>query len=129
MQLALPRRTAVSRAFALSPRLVASGAVVALAFCAAAWAAGTPPFRPAPSDPYSEAAVLRAVPFDTPLPYDIQLVSAGRGAQLPYHVVWTSKLSGNALGQQVLDHLAGSPKWQLTQNGPLAGDSPRTSRA
>ncbi|HEX5479801.1 MAG TPA: hypothetical protein VFY79_08785 [Dehalococcoidia bacterium] len=103
-------------------RLVASAAVIAGAFLAAAWFAGTPPFQPAPLDPYSEAAVMRAIPFDAPLPYDVHLASAGRGAQLPYHVVWTSKLSGNAIGQQVLDHLAGSPKWQLTQNGPLAGN-------
>lgn len=126
MQIALPRRTLVDRAPALSWRVLArmalSGLVVAAGFVAAAWYSHTPPFRWTAPDPYSQGAVLRAVPFDAPLPYDIELASAGRGAQLPYHVIWTSKLSGNAIGQQVLDHLAGSPKWQLTQNGPLAGN-------
>lgn len=126
MQLAAPRRAMVMRAPVPARnnalRLVASGVVVVGAFFAAAWFAGTPPFTPAPPDPYSQASVLRAIPFDAPLPYDVHLASAGHGAQLPYHVVWTSKLSGNAIGQQVLDHLAGSPKWQLTQNGPLAGN-------
>jgi hypothetical protein len=126
MQLAMPDRRLALRAPTVlrksTVRLVASAAIVGAAFLAAAWFAKTSPFRPTPPDPYSQTAVMRAIPFDAPLPYDIQLASTGRGGQLPYHVVWTSKLSGDAIGQQVLDHLAGSPKWQLTQNGPLAGD-------
>ena len=126
MQVALRGRSRADTAHALSPwyvsRFVASGAIIAAAFFAAAWLGHTAPFRATPPDPYSQTAVLRAIPFDAPLPYDIELASAGRGMQLPYHIVWTSKLGTDAIGQQVLDHLAGSPKWQLTENGPLAGD-------
>ena len=80
------------------------------------------PFDGVRVDPYSEASVVQAIPFDAPLPYDLTLISAGRGGQLPYHATWSSALPPDRVGQQVLDHLAGSPKWQLTENKALAGD-------
>lgn len=103
-------------------RLVASLVVVAAAYAGASWYGNVAPFEGGRNDPFSQESVLRALPFDAPLPYSISLISAGRGGQLPYHIAWSSPLSGDAVGQQVLDHLAGSPKWQLTENKPLAGD-------
>ena len=102
-------------------RFAASLLVVFAAFAGAAWYAGVTPFSAGTIAPYSQQAVLRAIPFDAPLPYNLTLVEAVRGRPLPYHVVWTSEAPPNAVGQQVLDHLAGSPKWQLAENTPLAG--------
>ncbi len=102
-------------------RAAASLVVVLAAFAGAPWYAGVTPFAAATLAPYSQQAVLRAIPFDAPLPYKLTLVDASRGKQLPYHVVWKSDAPPNVVGQQVLDHLAGSPKWQLAENTPLAG--------
>ncbi|MBF6600634.1 MAG: hypothetical protein IVW36_09000 [Dehalococcoidia bacterium] len=94
---------------------------MAAAFLGAAWYAGSTPFPSHDPAPYSRQAVLRAIPFDAPLPFDLQLVDAGRGPQLAYRVVWNSTAPPDAVGTQVLQHLAGSPKWQLAQNTPLTG--------
>ncbi|MHB8377433.1 MAG: hypothetical protein ACYDEB_10830 [Dehalococcoidia bacterium] len=125
MQLALPRRNVSSRfdapATRAAVRITASALVVGVAYLAAAWYAGVAPFRATEPAPYSQTSVMRAVPFDAPLPYDRTLLAAGRGGALPYHVVWTSTLPPDAVGQQVLQHLRDSPKWQLTERTPLAG--------
>jgi hypothetical protein len=113
----------------LSPRLTpgacrafASLLVVVAAFLLAAWLGGSPPFAPRGIAPYSEAGVLRAIPFDTPLPYDRELVAAGRGERLPYHAEWTSSLAPHDASAQIREHLAGSLKWQHTQAKPIAGE-------
>jgi hypothetical protein len=102
-------------------RIGASLAVVAAAYLGAAWYGHVPPFGPGGDAPYSRSAVLRAVPFDAPLPYDLALVDAARGTQLPYHVVWTSAAPPDDVAREVNEHLAGSPKWQLADNVPIAG--------
>jgi len=102
-------------------RLVASLAVVAAAYAGAAWYGHAPPFTGRDEAPYSRTAVMRAVPFDAPLPYDLTLVEAGRGTPLPYHVVWTSAAPPDEVARQVVEHLAGSPKWRLADNAPIAG--------
>ena len=126
MQLAISRPDALAASVArLAPgafRSIASLAVVAGVFVAAAWYAGTMPFEGESIAPYSTRGVLRAIPFDAPLPYDQSLVEAGRGTELPYHTRWESKLSAQEVAVQVADHLAKSPKWQLTQLTPLAGE-------
>jgi len=102
-------------------RIVASLCVVAVGFFVAARVAGTAPFEGAAADPYGEKGVLRALPFDAPLPYDIELAEAGRGERLPYHTRWTSELAPDDVAAQVREHLAKSPKWQHTQVQPLTG--------
>jgi hypothetical protein len=103
-------------------RLAASVCVVGAVFLGAAWYAGTTPFGGAAYAPYSERGVVRALPFDAPLPYDQSLVEAGRGTDLPYHTRWESDLPPEEVAMQVADHLAKSPKWQLTQLTPLHGE-------
>ena len=102
-------------------RAAASLAIVAAAYLGAAWYAHIAPFAGLEPTPYSRQAVLRAVPFDAPLPYDLTVVEAGHGAPLPYHVAWRSADAPDELARQVKDHLAGSPKWQLADNTPIAG--------
>ena len=92
------------------------------AFVAAAWLGRTFPFEQRPADPYSNASVVRAMSFDTPMPYDISLASAGRGTDLAYHTQWTSTLPPAEIAAQFNQHLAGSPRWVLTQNVPTAGE-------
>jgi hypothetical protein len=125
MQIALSpgasRRRIGTPATSTCLRVALSLLVVLAVFAAAAWSAGTRPFSSSAPPPYSQTAVLRAIPFDAPLPYDLTLVEAGHGKDLAYHVVWTSAATPDQVGQQVLDHLVGSPKWQLAQNTPLAG--------
>jgi hypothetical protein len=99
-------------------RVLASGAVVALAFLTAAWLGTTPPFESRADDPYGEASVVRAMPFDSPMPYDVSLAAAGRGEDLPYHTQWTSSLPPEEIARQFNEHLAGSPRWRLTQHPP-----------
>jgi hypothetical protein len=103
-------------------RVVASIFVVAAAYLGAAWIGGVAPFEGRAAAPYSERGVLRAIPFDAPLPYDIELVGAGRGERLPYHTRWTSDLAAAEVAAQVREHLEGSPKWQHTQLQPLASE-------
>lgn len=125
MQLVLTRRTLSGRfdapAARVAARVAASALVVGAAYLGAAWYAGVAPFRASAPAPYSQGAVLRAIPFDAPLPYDRRLLEAGRGGVLPYHVVWTSAQSPDAVGLEVLEHLRNSPKWQLTERTALAG--------
>jgi hypothetical protein len=107
------------RAFA---RLSASVAVAAAAFFAANFVAARPPFEHRAGAPSETDRVLRALPFDAPLPYDITLERAGRGPDLPYAIEYTSALPPEALGAQVADHLAGAPKWALTQDTDLRAE-------
>lgn len=95
-------------------RACASAAVIAAAFLVAAWLGRTPPFEGRMHDPFSETAVLRAVPFDAPLPQDMSLVAAGRGDDLAYNVQWTSPASTAALVDAFETRLDGSPKWETT---------------
>ena len=99
-------------------RLTAYGVVLAAAFLASAWVGKAPPFEGRVPDPYSETAVLRAIPFDAPLPYDIAVVGAGRGDDLPYRAQWSSEEPAAVIAEQFHEHLAGSPKWLLTQEAP-----------
>lgn len=101
-------------------RGVASIAIIGGAFLIAAWFGGTPPFEGNTSDPYSESRVLRAMPFDVPLPHDMSLAVAGRGDELPYHAQWTSQTPPQDLIAQYEEHLAGSPKWRelVAEKGP-----------
>ena len=62
------------------------------------------------------------MPFDAPLPYDKSLVIAGRGEDLPYQLQWTSSLPPADIAAQFREHLAGSPKWSLTQNPPATDE-------
>jgi hypothetical protein len=103
-------------------RLTTSAAVVCAAFLGAAWFGATPPFEGRATDPYSERAVLKALPFDAPLPYDMSLVTAGRGEDLPYQLQWTSSLPAAEIAAQFREHLAGSPKWRLTQEPPTTDE-------
>jgi hypothetical protein len=103
-------------------RLTMSIAVVGAAFLVAAWFGATPPFEGRATDPYSERAVLKALPFDAPLPYDMSLVTAGRGEDLPYQLQWTSSLPPAEIAGQFREHLAGSPKWNLTQELPTSDE-------
>jgi len=103
-------------------RAAASLAIVAVAFAIAAYVAGTRPFEGRIGEPSSHERAVRALPFDAPLPYDIDLTWAGRGEDLPYRLVYASNLAPDALGAQVADHLDGSPKWQLTQHTDLRGE-------
>lgn len=103
---------AISRTLIRIGRIAASLIIVAGAFLGAAWLGGTPPFEGNTVDPYSENRVMRALPFDVPLPHDMSLAVAGRGGELPYHVQWTSQTPPGALIAQYEEHLAGSPKWR-----------------
>ena len=103
-------------------RAMASAAIIAIAFLAAAWFGATPPFEGRATDPYSERSVLNALPFDAPLPYEMALVTAGRGEGLPYQLQWTSSLPAAEIAAQFREHLAGSPKWRLTQEPPTTDE-------
>jgi hypothetical protein len=124
MQLTLPARHRWSLAWSPSAlaRSAAAVAMVGAAYLASAWYAGIAPFPPRDAPPYSRDAVLRAIPFDTPLPYDRTLIETAHGSPLAYHVVFSSPRTPDEVAAQVLDHLAGSPKWQLTENRPLTGE-------
>ncbi len=117
-----------ARVPAVVRRFVLSLAVIATAFIVAAWLGRTPPFEGRAYDPYAEQSVLRAMPFDFPLPYDIALVAAGRGEELAYHAQWNSSLTAAEINVQFNEHLLGSPKWRLTQLPP-EGDTYTTTLA
>jgi hypothetical protein len=102
-------------------RTLASGMTITLAFLAAAWLGGTPPFEGNADNPYSEARVVRAIPFDTPLPYSMSLAAGGRGEELPYFAQWTSGLAPNAMLAEYREHLAGSPRWRILTEEVHAG--------
>jgi hypothetical protein len=97
-------------------RLALSALVVCVAYIGAAWFARTFPFEGRLHDPYSESSVVRAMPFDTPMPYDVSLASAGRGDDLPYSTQWTSALPASDIEAQFREHLAGSPRWVITED-------------
>lgn len=106
---------------AFAARIVISAGLVIGAFLTTAWLSGTPPFEGARSDPYSQGRVVRALPFDTPLPQDIALAVAGYGEELPYHTQWTSDTPVAELVRQYEEHLAGSPKWRVLTTDETAG--------
>ena len=125
------RAHAVGRRTARLANGLASLAIVGSAFLIAAWLGDTPPFEGNTSDPYSEKRVLRALPFDVPLPYDMSLVVAARGVDLPYHAQWTSQAPPEELIAQYEKHLTGSPRWRQlvgeTQGGEAAVTLARSS--
>jgi hypothetical protein len=96
-------------------RMAASLLVLISSFVAAAWIGDSPPFSGSPYDPYSETAVLRAIPFDAPLPYDMSVITAGHGRELPYHTQWTATGSLAEIEAQFREHLAGSPRWTINR--------------
>ena len=63
--------------------------LVAAGYLLAALVGDVPPFR-GDRDPFAANAILQEMPPDFPLPVDAKLAAAGRGAQLPYHLEWTS---------------------------------------
>ncbi|HLB24185.1 MAG TPA: hypothetical protein VJP07_08825 [Dehalococcoidia bacterium] len=105
---------------AAAARAVVSVVTVAVAFIGAAWMGSTPPFEGRAHNPYGETAVVRALPFDAPLPYDMSLVAAGRGDDLPYMAQWTTDLEAAEVAAQFHEHLAKSPRWRLTQDPPTS---------
>lgn len=102
-----------TRVRAAAVRSIVSLAVIASAFLLTAWLGGTPPFEGSRSDPYSENRVMRALPFDAPLPNDMSLAVAGYGDDLPYHAQWTSQAPLAELVAQYEANLAASPKWRI----------------
>jgi hypothetical protein len=116
--LSLPRAIALPR-HAL--KFAFSLAVISLAFLASAWIGRSAPFESRVSDPYSESNVVRAMPFDTPMPHDISLASAGRGNGLAYHTQWTSTVPAEEIAAQFREHLAGSPRWVLSHEAAATG--------
>ena len=103
-------------------RLCFSAFVVVVAFFAAAYIAGAPPFEHRAGAPSERERVLRALPFDAPLPYDVELVEAGPGNDLPYQLTYVSSLPPAAVAEQMAEHLGGAPKWALTQDTQLDGE-------
>jgi hypothetical protein len=111
-------RTSIALRFLAPLAFFAAGAT---GYTVAAWAGGVAPFaRHDVLSPREET--LRALPFDAPLAYDARLEWAGAGPRLPWMAVWTSDLAPDEVAAQIADHLAGSPKWELTQTRPLAGE-------
>jgi hypothetical protein len=87
-----------------------------VAFLLVAYAGGTAPFEGGGRGATSERdRVERAMPFDTPLPDDLEFVAAGPGAKLPYHIEYKSPLAPAPLGAAIQASLRDSPKWELTQ--------------
>jgi hypothetical protein len=103
-------------------RAASSLLLAGVAFLCASYIGGTAPFEHRAGEPSERERVLRALPFDAPLPYDVELTHAGEGEDLPYRLEYASGLSAAALGAQVADHLAGAPKWSLTQHTDLHGE-------
>jgi hypothetical protein len=102
--------------------LRAAGALllVSASFLAASYVAAMPPFEHRAGSLSERDRVLRALPFDAPLPYDVELRAAGPGPDLPYRLEYVSDLPPDELGAQAADHLAGAPKWALTQHTDLS---------
>lgn len=126
MQIALAspiaaRRSAMHISIVRAARLLGSLAVIAAAYLGAAWYAHVVPFAGREPSPYSAESVVRAIPFDAPLPYDLALIEAGHGEPLPYHAAWRSAAPPDEAARQIAEHLAGSPKWQLADNAPIVG--------
>jgi hypothetical protein len=112
-------RTHVSGA---AVRAIAAVSTIAVAFLTSAWIGGTPPFEGHTYDPYAESAVMHALPFDTPLPYDMSVAAAGRGPDLPYRAQWTSTLAAGEVAAEFRQHLERSPRWRLTQDAPVGDE-------
>jgi hypothetical protein len=124
MAVSLPRRIAAPSP-ALALRLALSLAVVAAGYLAGAWAGGVTPFPARTVDPYSRTEVLRAVPFDAPLPPELELAHAGRGDQLPYHVEWSAGLAPAEVVADVRTFLEINPKWAVMTDDPEPGGGVR----
>ena len=74
---------------ATAVRLALAGALIPIAYFAAAYEWGSPPFDE-PYDPFSRSSVMSELPSDFPRPPSGKLESAGPGVQLPYRVEWVS---------------------------------------
>jgi len=107
-------------------RVALYAAALCGAFILAAYVGRVPPLDRVRAGQSDAERALAGVPFDAPLPYDITLVGAGRGRELPNRVEWVSELPPSEAGAQVLDHLAKSPKWQATQFVDLRGEFRQT---
>jgi hypothetical protein len=104
------RRQLVS-GWPLGVRLTLAGLFLALGYLAAALVGSVPPFSQH-YDPSSTSAVLDQLPPGFPVPPDAKVESAGRGAQLPYHVQWTSAEPVPAVAATYEDLLK-SGNWEL----------------
>lgn len=120
----LPRRIAAPSP-TLILRLALSLAVVAGAYVVAAWAGGVTPFPPRTVDPYSPKEVLRAIPYDVPLPPELTLADAGRGEELPYHAEWSAGVTPAEIVSDVRTFLDINPKWQIVTDDPEPGGGVR----
>jgi hypothetical protein len=104
-------RQRLVNAWPLGVRLTLAGLFLALGYLAAALVGNVPPFRQQ-YDPYSASAVLDQLPPGFPIPADAQVELAGRGAQLPYHVQWTSAEPVPAVAP-IYEDLLKSDNWEL----------------
>ena len=98
-------------AWPLAVRLTLAGLFLALGYLAAALVGNVPPFRHH-YDPFAASAVLEQLPPGFPVPADAKVESAGRGAQLPYHVQWTSAEPVPAAAA-IYEDLLESDNWEL----------------
>jgi hypothetical protein len=92
-------------------RLALTLAALPAAYFAAAFVGDAPPFAES-ADPYGTAAVLRALPAGFPLPDDAELIEAGEGSPLPYHLAWTSGEPVPRVAERYRALLAGGA-WEL----------------
>jgi hypothetical protein len=98
-------------AWPLGVRLTLAGLLVALGYLTAALVGNVPPFRQQ-YDPFATSAVVDQLPPGFPVPPDAKVESAGRGAQLPYHVQWTSAEPVPTVAA-TYDDLLKSGDWEL----------------
>jgi hypothetical protein len=98
-------------AWPLGVRLTLAGLFLALGYLAAALVGNVPPFRQH-YDPFAASAIVDQLPPGFPVPPDAKVESAGHGAQLPYHVQWTSAEPVPALAA-IYEGLLESGDWEL----------------
>ena len=98
-------------AWPVGARLALAGLFLALGYLAAALVGNVPPFRQY-DDPFGRSAVLDQLPPGFPIPADARVEQAGQGAQLPYHVQWTSAEPVQAIAA-VYEDLLKNDNWEL----------------
>ena len=95
----------------LGVRLTLAGLFLAVGYLAASLVGNVPPFRQE-YDPFAASVVLDQLPPGFPVPDDAQVEQAGQGAQLPYHVQWTSAEPVPAVAA-IYEDLLKSDNWEL----------------
>jgi hypothetical protein len=98
-------------AWSLSVRLALAMLFLAFGYLAAAYVGNVPPLRQH-HDPFAASAILDRLPPDFPIPPDSHVELAGRGAQLPFHVQWTSAEPVPAVAA-IYEDLLKSGNWEL----------------